>query len=44
MSQTDLSLDFSGSEIASQRPAAVASFIRTAQRLLPDPGQRRAAG
>lgn len=37
MTQTHLSLDFSGSDIASQRSAAVAGFIATARRLIPDP-------
>ncbi len=37
MTQTSLSLDFSGSDIASRRAAAVAAFIATARRLVPDP-------
>jgi len=37
MSQTDIRLDFSGSDIASQRAHAVATFIQTARRLVPDP-------
>lgn len=37
MTQTDIRLDFSGSDLASQRAHAVAGFIRTARRLLPDP-------
>lgn len=39
MTQTDIRLDFSGSDLASQRAHAVAVFIRTARRLLPDPVQ-----
>ena len=37
MTQTAISLDFSGSDIASRRTAAVAAFIQTARRLLPEP-------
>ncbi|WCM93378.1 rhodanese-like domain-containing protein [Acidovorax sp. NCPPB 2350] len=37
MTQTHLSLDFSGSDVASRRAAAVAAFIATARRLAPDP-------
>ena len=37
MTQTSLSLDFSGSDVASRRAAAVAAFIATARRLIPDP-------
>ncbi|WP_225978894.1 rhodanese-like domain-containing protein, partial [Paracidovorax cattleyae] len=37
MTQTSLSIDFSGSDIASRRAAAVAAFIATARRLVPDP-------
>lgn len=36
MTQTSLSIDFSGSDVASRRSAAIASFIATARRLLPD--------
>ena len=36
MTQTDIRLDFSGNDLASQRTQAVAVFIRTARRLLPD--------
>lgn len=37
MTQTYLSIDFSGSDTGSRRAAAVARFIATAQRLVPDP-------
>ena len=37
MTQTSISLDFSGSDIASRRASAVTAFIHTARRLLPDP-------
>ncbi|EER62295.1 Rhodanese domain protein [Acidovorax delafieldii 2AN] len=37
MTQTNIPLDFSGSDIASRRTAAVAVFISTARRLVPDP-------
>ncbi|WP_159915108.1 rhodanese-like domain-containing protein [Pantoea sp. 18069] len=37
MTQTHVSLDFSGSDIASRRTAAVADFIAQARRLVPDP-------
>ncbi|MDR6213775.1 rhodanese-like domain-containing protein [Paracidovorax wautersii] len=37
MTQTHLSLDFSGSDIASRRTAAVTGFLATARRLVPDP-------
>lgn len=37
MTQTHLSIDFSGSDTGSRRAAAVARFIATAQRLVPDP-------
>lgn len=37
MTQTDIRLDFSGNDLASQRTQAVAVFIRTARRLLPRP-------
>lgn len=36
MTQTHIPLDFSGSDIASRRAAAVAGFIATARRLAPD--------
>ncbi|GKS98295.1 sulfurtransferase [Acidovorax sp. SUPP3434] len=38
MTQTHVSLDFSGSDVASRRAAAVSGFIATARRLVPDPG------
>ena len=49
MTQTHIPLDFSGSDIASRRTAAVAGFIATARRLAPDaenatPDQLRAVG
>ena len=37
MTQTHLSIDFSGSDVASRRAAAITGFIATARRLLPDP-------
>ncbi|KQP13603.1 rhodanese-like domain-containing protein [Pseudorhodoferax sp. Leaf267] len=37
MTQTHVSLDFSGSDTASQRARAVAAFIATARRLIPEP-------
>ena len=37
MTQTHLSIDFSGSDLASRRAAAVTQFIATARRLVPDP-------
>src|SRR5688572_15213325 len=37
MTQTHVSLDFSGSDIASQRARAVACLIATARRLIPEP-------
>lgn len=37
MTQTHLSLDFSGSDTGSRRAAAVAGFLATAKRLVPDP-------
>ena len=37
MTSTHLSLEFSGSDIASRRALAVANFIATARRLVPDP-------
>lgn len=37
MSQTDPSLDFGGSDVASRRALAVQNLLRTARRLLPDP-------
>ncbi|MBS7781297.1 sulfurtransferase, partial [Acidovorax sp. CCYZU-2555] len=37
MTQTHVSLDFSGSDVASRRTAAVADFIAQARRLVPDP-------
>jgi len=37
MSQTDLSLDFSGSDLASLRTRAVLDFIAHARRIVPDP-------
>ena len=37
MTHTHLSLDFAGCDIASRRAAAVAAFIATARRLVPDP-------
>ncbi len=36
MTQTAISLDFSGSDVASRRTSAVTAFIQTARRLLPD--------
>jgi predicted metal-dependent enzyme (double-stranded beta helix superfamily) len=42
MTQTHISLDFSGSDIASQRSQAVAAFIHTARRHLPDPAKAQA--
>jgi rhodanese-related sulfurtransferase/predicted metal-dependent enzyme (double-stranded beta helix superfamily) len=49
MTQTTIPLDFSGSDVASRRAGAVASFLQTAHRLLPDPtrattAQLRAVG
>lgn len=37
MTQTNLSIDFSGSDAGSRRAAAVARFIATAHQLVPDP-------
>jgi len=37
MSQTDLSLDFSGTDLASLRTRVVLDFIATARRIVPDP-------
>ena len=37
MTQTHLSIDFSGSDVASRRAAAITGFIATARRMLPDP-------
>jgi hypothetical protein len=37
MTQTHLSIDFSGSDVASRRAAAITGFIATARRLLPNP-------
>ncbi|MFT4267966.1 MAG: rhodanese-like domain-containing protein [Xenophilus sp.] len=37
MTQTHVPLDFGGSDIASQRARAVAAFIATARRLIPEP-------
>jgi len=37
MTQTHVSLDFSGSDAASRRTAAVADFVAQARRLVPDP-------
>ncbi|MDA8455812.1 rhodanese-like domain-containing protein [Acidovorax sp. GBBC 3334] len=37
MTQTHVSLDFSGSDPASRRASAIAAFLATARRLVPDP-------
>lgn len=43
MTNTDLSIEFTGSDIASQRAGAVAAFIAQARRLVPDPEHAQAA-
>ncbi|MDR0225519.1 MAG: sulfurtransferase [Burkholderiaceae bacterium] len=41
MTQTHLSIDFSGSDVASRRAAAISAFLATARHLVPDPEQAR---